>query len=433
VPTSALSRLRTLRQQSGGKSEVHSSSAITPSATTAPVLTTLRATAADARGLSDDFEVSARRRLQALVGARPGQATRTSEAELAQKIDGTLVAPGVIKITRRSEYNEPTSQYLIPPNTLTSVGQLQRSEVPKKIVVLDTETTGLAGGTGTVAFVVGALVLDGDGITLHQWLLSQFQGETAALSDLAAIVEGADALVTYNGSSFDLPLLDTRFLLAGVRSGIRDCAHLDLLGPMRRAFSGRWLDCRLQTAERRLLKVARPDDLPGAEVPEQWFKWMRYGDAHGVGAVVRHNRDDVYGLAALVAPMARIMANPAQFGARIVSVLNGRITDPELYTYLQTHVGKLDEQDCLELARLAKRLGAWHQAEAALMKLVNSGHDLATEQLAKLYEHQLKQLPRALDLTRALIIKQPAVAALRRREERVLRKLESAQSVRTTC
>ncbi|NKC13595.1 MAG: hypothetical protein GKR94_15810 [Gammaproteobacteria bacterium] len=404
--TGKLSRLRALREESG------------MAATKNTELFT---------GMDERRTVSARLQQFAITRKRSPAGARMSAAQLCHQLEGRLVAAGVIYAAHHLPQPVSVGQAVIDEAALGAVAYLLgAARMPRRLVVIDTETTGLAGGTGTVAFVIGALELAARELRLHQWVLTRFQGEQAALEALAEVLQRCDAIVSYNGASYDLPLLETRFRLAGLPLRFCETTHLDLLPRVRRAFAGRWPDCKLQRAEQKLLSRVRADDLPGAEVPIQWFNWMRYGDGSGMRAVVRHNRDDVLGLAALLAPLARVYADPGTYGARVAAVLRDRVDEGELYAALRRFRVQLDDTDTLELARLAKRAGAWFHAEAALTTLAEQGHAVAAEQLAKLYEHQLKQLPRALELTRMLLRRAPYMPGLKRREDRVLRKLAAA-------
>lgn len=180
---------------------------------------------------------------------------------------------------------------------------------PSRALFLDVETTGLAGGAGTIAFLIGAGRLDGATLRIKQWLLSGFAGEPSQLRQLTRQLEQIDGLVTYNGKSFDLPLLKNRARLNGVDLGMAEgLTHLDLLHPTRRAFRGRWPNCRLITAERLLLGRERIDDLPGSEAPAAWLDYLQRGDGRRLSDVLQHNADDLLALAALWIALDRLHA-----------------------------------------------------------------------------------------------------------------------------
>ena len=168
-----------------------------------------------------------------------------------------------------------------------------------RALFLDTETSGLAGGTGTFAFLIGVGFVEEDRFRVTQFLLRNPLGEAAMLEELAILAAGRRDLVTYNGGSFDLPLLETRFALNGVRSPFRDARHLDLLHPARRLFKPRHENARLSTLERELLEVERDDDIPGDRIPQVFFDFLRHGHHPSMESVLAHNRYDIVTLAAL--------------------------------------------------------------------------------------------------------------------------------------
>ena len=169
-----------------------------------------------------------------------------------------------------------------------------------RVLFLDTETSGLAGGTGTFVFLLGLARVRDEGLELSQHLATGFAGEAALLRALESALDCADCLVTYNGKSFDVPLLRTRLALARRPDAFAGKAHGDLLHATRRLLARGWPDCRLQTAEREALGFTRTDDLPGAQVPQAWQCWLRQGEAAPLAAVLAHNRDDLLSLAALL-------------------------------------------------------------------------------------------------------------------------------------
>lgn len=170
-------------------------------------------------------------------------------------------------------------------------------------VFFDLETTGLSGGAGTYAFLVGVARFDPDGgCAIEQHLLTDLRGERAMLNLVADSLADAGALVTYNGKSFDAPLVESRYLFHRDESPCAGLPHLDVLHPARR-FWGRANDvgCALATLESRLLHVRRIGDVPGIEIPTRYFHFVRSGDARGLAGVLEHNRMDLLTLAGLTA------------------------------------------------------------------------------------------------------------------------------------
>jgi tetratricopeptide (TPR) repeat protein len=181
------------------------------------------------------------------------------------------------------------------------------ADVP--LVCLDTETTGLATGTGTVAFLVGLGTWRGDDFHQVQLLLPDQADEPAFLDALAAEIPADAWLVTYNGRSFDWPLLVTRFRMTR-REVPTHAGHIDLLPFVRRIFRHRLSDARLQTVETELLGLDRGPDVAGWEIPGRYLDFLRGGDAGPLREVVRHNHEDVRSLARLLAHVDVALADP---------------------------------------------------------------------------------------------------------------------------
>ncbi len=170
---------------------------------------------------------------------------------------------------------------------------------------VDTETTGL-GGAGVMVFLAGTARFDGSLLRLRQYLLPSPQYEGGLLGGLHDDLARAAALVSYNGKSFDLPMLEARYILARQRPVFRQLPHLDLLHPNRRLFRGRFDSHRLPTMEVELLGFEREADCPSAEVPERYFRFQRSGDPTPILPVLRHNAWDVLSLVALAAHLGAV-------------------------------------------------------------------------------------------------------------------------------
>jgi uncharacterized protein YprB with RNaseH-like and TPR domain len=173
----------------------------------------------------------------------------------------------------------------------------------EKLVFLDTETTGLAGGAGTIAFLVGVGSFQGDQFVLHQYFLRDPSEEAAMLTVLMETLTNAGAFVTYNGKTFDLPLLDMRYMLSlRTRLELVGQPHLDLLTLARRLWRRVLPDCRLNTVESNVLGVERSDlDVPGEWIPGMYLDYLRSGDASEMNRVIYHNAVDILSLVGLTA------------------------------------------------------------------------------------------------------------------------------------
>ncbi|QRP65469.1 ribonuclease H-like domain-containing protein [Rhodanobacter sp. FDAARGOS 1247] len=220
-----------------------------------------------------------------------------------REVPGIEIAPGL-------RYTEVLVDWLDPP-AIVETGFARMAPVHHyRLLHFDTETTGLAGGTGTRAFMIGAADwLDGR-FRIRQLTLTTMAAETAMLHTFAEWLSGDTVLVSYNGKCYDAPLLATRYRLARLPNPLAGLAHLDLLHPVRRHWKRQWPNCRLATAERQLLGVVREDDLPGAEAPAAWLTYLRGGSARNLRRVAAHNAQDLKSLAGVLLHMARCPATP---------------------------------------------------------------------------------------------------------------------------
>jgi uncharacterized protein YprB with RNaseH-like and TPR domain len=170
----------------------------------------------------------------------------------------------------------------------------------ENFVCFDTETTGLPGGVGTKAFMIGTCRWERGEVVTRQLYLTALSGERAMLSEFAASLPQDAILVSYNGRSYDAPLLKGRYRIHRQPNPFDERMHIDLLHPTRRAYRGQWENCRLSTIERNVLGVVREDDLPGAQAPAAWLSFLRGLESHSLGRVLSHNRTDVQSLASLL-------------------------------------------------------------------------------------------------------------------------------------
>jgi uncharacterized protein YprB with RNaseH-like and TPR domain len=178
----------------------------------------------------------------------------------------------------------------------------------ERTLFVDLETTGLSGGAGTVAFLVGCGWFDLGAFQVRQFLLTSYASERALLSAVAECFSGTTLLVTYNGKTFDVPVMETRWLFHRIPPPLDSVRHFDMLHPARRLWRTRedgQLDdgggCRLGTLERVLCGVKRVGDVPGMEIPARYFRFLRSGDARPLEPVLEHNRLDLISLAAVTA------------------------------------------------------------------------------------------------------------------------------------
>lgn len=182
-------------------------------------------------------------------------------------------------------------------------------------VFFDLETTGLSGGAGTHAFLVGCSWFDETGaFVVEQHLMTDYASERAMLVLVAQDLAGAGALVTFNGKSFDAPVIETRYLFHRLTSPCAQIPHVDVLHPARRFWGGdASLGCSLIALEQQLLGARRDGDVPGFEIPARYFQFIRTGDPQPLADVFEHNRLDLLSLAGLTARLLTLVNQGAAF------------------------------------------------------------------------------------------------------------------------
>ena len=293
-------------------------------------------------------------------------------------------------------------------------------EDPSKWLFLDTETTGLAGGTGTYPFLVGIAWWDAGGLQVEQFFMRDFSEEHSLLHELAARLAERPVLVTFNGKSFDWPLLENRFTMTRAISTPRLAAHLDLLHPARALWKLRLGSVRLVELERRVLNAARlgwhrEDDVASALIPQYYFDYLRGGSSAPLAGVVRHNQMDLRGLAALFGKINSLLTSQEEerdgidsldlFGLSRFLERRGDSDRARIACSQAIEFGLPDEfrpRACRELALLAKRRGDHAAAAALWLELVADPQDgvLACEQLAIHFERRAKDSARAAEFAR---------------------------------
>jgi hypothetical protein len=284
----------------------------------------------------------------AMLGACAGRRRQGLLAErLARRLGGELLRLGDATIVRLEGGSAPLP---LDRRRLASLPGQPPPEVP--LICLDTETTGLGTATGTLVFLIGLGWWEGDRFRQVQLILPDQADEPALLAALRAAVPLGAWLVTYNGRTFDWPLLETRYRLRLEEPPPLD-GHLDLLPVVRRLLRHRLPDARLRTVEREVLGIVRYGDVDGALVPARYLEALRLGEPDGLVDVVRHNDLDVLSL------------------ARLLAHLDGRLADESARS--TAHPG-----DLAGLARLLRRAGRLPEAlaclDAALGRLPPRGH-----------------------------------------------------------
>ena len=200
--------------------------------------------------------------------------------------------------------------YDLPPAGLRRIGWTGPLFDIRRCLFLDTETTGLSHGAGTVAFLVGVGWAEGGELVIEQYLMREYADEPELIDRLSGCMEGFDCVCTFNGKTFDMPLLETRFTMCRMRDRWREMENLELITPARRAWKLRLGSCRLSNLEAEILGMPREDDLPGSEVPARYFEFMKTGDEALLTDIIDHNRQDIATLSTLLIKLCEINDRP---------------------------------------------------------------------------------------------------------------------------
>jgi uncharacterized protein YprB with RNaseH-like and TPR domain len=357
------------------------------------------------------------------IGPRPGASSNSER--LAQLLGGeNRVNRFGRHFFLRTRFSQPVfglpdlyekchrSLRLLAPTCETSAADLDRW------LFLDTETTGLAGGTGTYPFLIGLAFWEEGSFVVEQLFMRDHSEEPSLLFELLEPLSKRCVLFTFNGKSFDWPLLETRFQIARVGNLPRLKAHVDMLHPARQLWRLRLKSVALSELERHILQLERGHDIPSETIPRRYFEFIRGGPAEPIVAIFRHNQMDLCGLASLSLHVIRMLEDPTNSGCaadelfgisrmlqrRGDALLAGRIYERALEKGLRGEAEQIAQR---ELARLARRRRDFELSNALWQKLLPNPAEgaRAYEQLAIYYERYARQPEKAAALSREALIR----------------------------
>ncbi len=310
-----------------------------------------------------------------------------------------------------------TSILCSPPLSLIAqwANDARLAEIPlSKFAFLDTETSGLSGGTGTYAFMVGIGRFVDEQFVLRQFFMRDPAEEPAMLEAITGFLAPAQALVTFNGKAFDAPLLTTRYRLHHIPVPYEDYSHLDLLPLARRLWRDRLESRALKYLEQHVLGLTRSsEEVPGYEIPWLYFDYLRTRDARPLAGVFYHNAMDVVAMAALLAHVNDVMQNPyegrVEHGLDFIAL--GKLFEDlghweeaaRLFERgLQLNLTETDFGLAVKrLSILQKRRGDFEEAVRLWESAAANGHIYAHIEMAKYYEHKCSDVKSALKWTRS--------------------------------
>lgn len=279
-----------------------------------------------------------------------------------------------------------------------------------RALFIDTETTGLAGGAGTLAFLVGLGYFADEHFIVRQYFLRQPYEEAALLKALQRHVEQAQTLVSFNGKSFDLPLLASRTILNRMRFDFKRLPHFDVLHASRRIWKEQVADCSLGNLEAMILGKKRREDVPGYLIPQIYFDFVRTGKTEQLVEIFAHNREDIVTTAALTAYLGQLVQTPFKFQAsreelrkvgRLYREAGALEAGAQLFEQLLSDEASAHtREDYLALGFCYKSQRRYAEAAAVWERVIAqySFHPLPFIESAKYLEHRAKDYSRALEM-----------------------------------
>ena len=339
---------------------------------------------------------------------------RRELADIYKKFDAIPVDPDaadVLKIEKFYAYShffhesDPSSHMEIRL-PLLSRNRLSGPINLYNILIFDLETTGLAGGAGTFPFLIGLGVFEEDGVRVYQYFLPEYGREIIAYLDLAKKFSSKTHLLTYNGKSFDYPLIKNRFILNRIDNPFISFQHIDLLHYARRLWRSHLSDCSLSTVEREIFKFHRYGDIEGRLIPQAYFDFLQTGSVDQMQKIIRHNQQDILSLGRLILYMHQIELENAEdqisdnelqvlFG---LAIRNGELKrTSELFQQVLKRKISLSGKMAAAYSILLKRQNRWQDAVSIWHDMLESQSQIlfALEELAKYYEHHEKDYNQA--------------------------------------
>jgi len=319
-----------------------------------------------------------------------------------------------------------------------------------KLLFLDTETTGLSGGAGTIAFEIGVGYIEGQDMVIRQYVMRDYSEEAAMLTDLAALIKRFETLITFNGKSFDIPLLDSRMIMQRIRLQLSSLPHFDLLHACRRVYKLRLRRCNLASLEEAVLGESREDDLPGAMVPQRYFDYLKTREFALLEDVLRHNLKDVQSLASLTGHLCSVFREPERLAYPEDLLSVGRTLERGGWTnrardcYRILGHSSMSSKAHMHLAVSYKREKDWQEALDFWKTMIAQGEGGSWPYIeaAKYYEHIRKDIDTALNYANAalshelnarmfgILQEDEGLEALHKRIRRLRKKQETAQGYR---
>ena len=281
----------------------------------------------------------------------------------------------------------------------------------RDFLFLDTETTGLSGGTGTVAFLIGTGFFDAGEFVLRQFFMRDYDEEPAMLTALNELLSKYKGLITFNGKAFDWNLLHTRFIFNRIKPSMSGPVHLDLLFPARKIWRLKLESCSLVSIEENVLEEYRTDDIPGAMIPSIYFKYLENRDARDIKRVIKHNKLDIMSMVSLLSRICSMIQNPLVETDRDRELLGvGKIFESsgDYQNVIDCFEACMDSECVMVKESASKKLSSIYKRSKNYEKAVEHWNNMLKDpsipkifpliELAKYYEHKEKDPFKALEI-----------------------------------
>ncbi len=280
---------------------------------------------------------------------------------------------------------------------------------PLKLLYFDTETTGLSGGTGTIPFMLGFGFIEGNSFEVRIFVLNDPAREGLFLDEVDRFLDELDisGVVTYNGKSFDYPLMETRYVLNRKKFPLLDYPHLDYLTPARMIWKNTFESRKLGYLGDILLNISRDDDVDGSLIPRLYFEYLRSGNFSMIEQVVEHNALDIVGLSAMlllgcryVDDISRTSEEGEILGVALLNEKSGLFSNAEkFYNHLNKHAvrNEIIAQSVKRLALIKKKKKLFEEAEELWKTLSEHGDKLAFREMSIYLEHRKKDFAGAVE------------------------------------
>jgi uncharacterized protein YprB with RNaseH-like and TPR domain len=341
----------------------------------------------------------------------------------------------------------------IADDILTAVGGPDCTGLEaERLLYIDTETTGLSGGVGTVAFLVGTGFYENNSFVIRQYFIRDYDEEGAMLAELKEQLSRASGLVTFNGKAFDMNLLQSRFISNRQRPSFTDIPNIDLLYASRRVWGMKLESCRLSSLEENVLGLIRHDDIPGALIPSVFFEYLDDRDATEIVRVIRHNELDILSMVSLLNRLRTMLESPlAETDGSFELLGIGRIFEANgktenMVKCLEACAGSerfdIRIQAIKRLSGVYKRAGRYDRAMTHWKALESENHEFEMFHLiemAKYFEHRKKDPVKALQLVekafqsclRVGVSTTRSMEELKKRRDRLRKKIDKRKHIKS--